>query len=68
LAAASAYANKQALIFAGLGDKNRTLDALNPMAVLGFTRVGLFLNYLELALLRGDPRLKDLRKKVGFLE
>jgi hypothetical protein len=66
LAAASNFANEQALTFAGLGDKDRTLAALDRMAVLGAQRVGIFLNYPEMALLRDDPRLKAFRKKVGL--
>jgi tetratricopeptide (TPR) repeat protein len=66
LAAASPYANEQTLIFAGLGDKTRTLEALDHMAILGAQRVGLFLNYPELAFLRGDPRLKMFREKIGL--
>jgi tetratricopeptide (TPR) repeat protein len=65
-AAASRYANEQALIFAGLRDKDRTFDALDRMAPLGPQRVGLYLDYPELALLRGDPRLKVFRKRVGL--
>jgi serine/threonine-protein kinase len=57
-----------AMIFAGLGDKERTLEALERMAALGPFRLGRALNYPELALLRGDPRLKALRKKVGLPE
>jgi tetratricopeptide (TPR) repeat protein len=60
------YANEQALIFAGLGDKDRTFDALDRMAPLGPQRIGLYLDYPELALLRGDPRLKVFRSKVGL--
>ena len=66
MAKASTYANEQVLIFAGLGDKDRTLEALNRMAALGPQRVGLYLAYPELALLRGDPRLKVFRMKVGL--
>ena len=58
----------QALIFAGLGDKDRTVEALDRMTTLGALRVGRTLNYPELALLQGDPRLKALRKKVGLPE
>ncbi len=68
MANASHYANEQALIFAGLGDKDRTLEALDRMAALGAQRVGLYLNYPELALLRGDPRLKVFHKQVGLPE
>jgi TolB-like protein/Tfp pilus assembly protein PilF len=57
---------QQALIFAGLGDKERTLEALDRMAVVGPVRMGSILSLPELALLRGDPRVKALRKKVGL--
>jgi serine/threonine-protein kinase len=66
--AVSDHPNEQALIFAGLGDKDRTLEALEQMTVLGPQRVGMYLNSPELALLRGDPRLKTFRKKVGLPE
>ena len=45
------------MIFAGLGDKDRTLEALGRMAVVGPVRMGSILSLQELALLRGDPRL-----------
>jgi serine/threonine-protein kinase len=66
MAAASEYANEQALIFAGLGDKDRTLSALDRMAALGPQRVGVYLNYPELELLRNDRRVSVLRKKIGL--
>jgi TolB-like protein/Tfp pilus assembly protein PilF len=59
---------QQALIYAGLGDKDRTFEALNRLAALGPVRVGRSLTYPEMALVRGDPRLKALRKKVGLPE
>ena len=58
----------QAVIFAGLGDKERCLEALDRMAVVGPVRMGSILGLPELALLRGDPRLKALRKRVGLPE
>jgi tetratricopeptide (TPR) repeat protein len=57
-----------ALIFAGLGDKDRTFEALNHAATAGPFRIGRVLTFPEYALLRGDPRLKALRKKVGLPE
>jgi hypothetical protein len=66
MAAASDYANEQALIYAGLGDRDRTLEALERMAVVGAQRIGQYLNYPEMALLLSDPRLKVFRKKVGL--
>ena len=67
-AAAAPNAFTQALTFAGLGDKDRTLEALDRLASLGAVRVGRALNSPEFALLRGDPRVKALRKKVGLPE
>jgi tetratricopeptide (TPR) repeat protein len=68
MASASQYANEQALIFAGLGDKDRTLEALDRMGALGPARVGHYLNFPQLEFLRGDRRVKALRKKVGLPE
>jgi TolB-like protein len=55
-----------ALAFAGLGDKDRTVERLEFMANLGPVRLGRDLTYPEFALVRGDPRIKVLRKKVGL--
>jgi serine/threonine-protein kinase len=67
-AASSQGLFSQAVIFAGLGDKDRTLEALDRMAVLGPFRIGRALTLPEFAFLRGDPRVKVLRKKVGLPE
>ncbi len=58
----------RALVFAGLGDKDRTFEALELAVAGGPTRIGRALAFPELALLRGDPRLKALRKRVGLPE
>ena len=55
-----------ALAFAGLGDENKTVDRLEAMANLGPVRLGRDLTYPEFALVRDDPRVKALRKKVGL--
>jgi len=68
LAAADQPPYQQALTFAGLGDKERTLDALERMAILGPVRLGRDLMYPEFDLVRGDARLKALRKKLGLPE
>jgi len=68
LAALAPNPMSQALIFAGLGDKERTLEALDRMAPLGPFRIGRTLASPEFDLLRGDARLKALRKKAGLLE
>jgi TolB-like protein/Flp pilus assembly protein TadD len=66
MAAVSNYPNEQALIFAGMGDSDRTLAALDRMSTMGPQRVGVYIHYPELAFLQHDSRLKALRKKVGL--
>ena len=58
--------HQYALAFAGLGDKDRTLDQLERIANLGPVLLGRDLTYPEFALVRTDPRVKALRKKVGL--
>jgi len=57
-----------ALIFAGLGDKDRAFEALDRAAAGGPFRIGRALSWPELSLLRGDPRVTALRKRVGLPE
>jgi tetratricopeptide (TPR) repeat protein len=70
LAAASSFNPfNQVSIFAALKDKERTFSALERATAAGPVRMGRVLNRLEVnALLRGDPRLKALRKEVGLPE
>jgi tetratricopeptide (TPR) repeat protein len=58
----------RARIFACLGDKDRTFDALDHAVPTGPFRVGRALTWPELWFLRGDPRLEALRRKVGLPE
>ena len=58
----------RALTFAGLGDKDRTFEALDQAAAGGPFRIGRALSFPEFALLHGDPRVRALRKKVGLPE
>ena len=62
------HAYQEALVFAGLGDKDRTFEALNRAAVLGPIRMGRQLTFPEFDLIRGDPRVKGLRKSAGLPE
>jgi serine/threonine protein kinase/cytochrome c-type biogenesis protein CcmH/NrfG len=67
LAAKNAHApRRQALIYAGLGDKERLFDALERMAADKDPLVQLYISYPELALIRDDPRLPPFRKKIGL--
>jgi tetratricopeptide (TPR) repeat protein len=59
----------KAQIFAALGDRERTLEVLEQMTPMGSARIGRDLLLAQnFAFLRGDPRLKALRKKVGLPE
>lgn len=58
----------KALIFAALGDKDRTLNVLQQMGPMGPTRIGRDLIAPEYAFLHGDPRLSALRRRVGLPE
>jgi hypothetical protein len=64
VAAVAPRPGNKVLIFAALRDKDRTFEFLNQMVPMGATRVGRELIAPEFAFLRGDPRLKGLRKKV----
>jgi serine/threonine-protein kinase len=66
--AGASNALNQARIFACLGDKDRTLEALDRATATGPFRIGRELAFPQYALLRGDPRVKALRKKVGLPE
>jgi TolB-like protein/Flp pilus assembly protein TadD len=56
----------QAVIFAGLGDKERALEAMERSTAAGPFRVGRQLTWPELAFIRNEPRMKALRKKLGL--
>ncbi|HEU4688545.1 MAG TPA: protein kinase, partial [Vicinamibacterales bacterium] len=55
--------HRQAVVYAALGDKARTLEALNRAADTVPQRTVMMLAYPEMALLRGDPGLAVLRKR-----
>jgi TolB-like protein/DNA-binding winged helix-turn-helix (wHTH) protein/Tfp pilus assembly protein PilF len=50
-------------VYAGLNDKDGVFQALEEMAAAHDPRVGAYLTYPELALLRGDPRLTEFRQR-----
>ena len=68
--AASASLNPviSARIFVCLGDKDRAFVALDRAVAAGPFRMGRALNGDGLSMLRGDPRLLALRRKVGLPE
>ena len=60
------HPNRLALICAGLGDKDCVIEALNRMVGVKDQRIHYYLRYPELSLIRGDPRLVSLKKKIGL--
>jgi serine/threonine protein kinase/tetratricopeptide (TPR) repeat protein len=64
-AAAAGVPLTEAVIFAGLKDKDRTFAALERAAAIGDPKIGGTLTYPELAFLRGDPRLAAFARRIG---
>ena len=62
----NAHPYRQALNYAALGDKERTFEALSRAAVVAPQRTAAVLAYPEMSLLRGDPRLDQLRKRFNL--
>ena len=58
--------SQRALICAGLKDKECVIEALNGMADAKDPRVHYYIGYPELAIVRGNPSLEALRRKVGL--
>jgi TolB-like protein len=56
----------QMLIYGGLGDKERAFEALEKTADLNWWRAAEWMYRPELALLRGDPRLDAIKKRIGL--
>jgi TolB-like protein/DNA-binding winged helix-turn-helix (wHTH) protein/Tfp pilus assembly protein PilF len=53
-------------VYAGLNDKDGVFHALEEMAAAHDPRVGMYLTFPELALLRGDQRLNEFRQRLGI--
>ncbi len=56
----------QAVIYAGLADKDRAFAALDAAAMAGDPKIGATLTYPELAVLRDDPRFEAFRRRLGL--
>jgi TolB-like protein/Tfp pilus assembly protein PilF len=54
------------LIYAGLGERDLAMDALEKTADLNWWRAAEWLHRPEMALLRGDTRLDALKKRLGL--
>jgi TolB-like protein len=57
---------EKAQVYAGLGDKDRTVAALDAASRLGPVRLGRALTFPEFAFVRDDARMRTLRKRVGL--
>ncbi len=60
--------SRNMLIYAGLGDKDRAFETLSRTAEINWWRAATWLHRPEMALLRNDPRMPALRKKLGLPE
>jgi serine/threonine protein kinase/tetratricopeptide (TPR) repeat protein len=66
LAAAMDNPYAEAMVYAFMGDKERTFEALERVATSAPHRLGRLLMAPELAGLRGNPRVVALRRKFGL--
>jgi tetratricopeptide (TPR) repeat protein len=57
---------RQMLVYAGLGDKDRTFVRLEGLAATNWWDAAFQMQRPELALLRGDPRMAALRQRLGL--
>ena len=57
-------AARQMLIYGGLGDKDRAFEALERTAAIHWWRAATWMVRPEMAILREDPRVADLRRKL----
>jgi TolB-like protein/Flp pilus assembly protein TadD len=60
--------SRQMLIYGGLGDVDRTLDALEKTAADNWWRAATWMFRPEMAVVRGHPRLASLRRRMGLPE
>jgi eukaryotic-like serine/threonine-protein kinase len=64
-AAAAGVPLTEAVIFAGLKDRDRTFAALERAAAIGDPKIGGALTYPELTFLRDDPRYAAFARRIG---
>jgi adenylate cyclase len=60
--------SRQMLIYAGLGDAERTMVALEKTATDNWWRAATWMHRPELTLLRGHPRVVALKRRLGLPE
>ena len=59
-------AARQMLIYGGLGDKNRSFEALERTAQVNWWRAATWMIRPEMSVLRDDPRVAELRDRLGL--
>jgi serine/threonine-protein kinase len=67
IAANPADAAGQMLVFGGLNDRERAFAALERAFELHWWRAATWMNRPEVAVLRGDPRVATLKRRVGLI-
>jgi hypothetical protein len=60
------FPNREAVIHAALGDRDRSFESLERMMISDAHRVPILLTYPEMAALRNDPRMAALRERLGL--
>ena len=59
---------RQMLIYAGLGDERRAIEALERAFELNWWIAATWMDRPEMAILRGHPRLGVIKRRLGFTE
>ena len=59
---------RQMLIYAGLGDERRAIEALERAFELNWWIAATWMDRPEMAILRGHPRLGVIKRRLGFAE
>jgi serine/threonine-protein kinase len=60
--------SRRMLIYAGLGDRDRAFDELVRMAEINWWRAATWLHRPEMTLVRGHPRMPELRRELRLPE
>ena len=57
---------RQMLIYAGLGDKDRAIEALERAVAANWWRAAAWIHRPEMSVIRGDPRVDAIKRRLGL--